>query len=462
VATSADTAAFKDLVALFPTSAPVNLAPTGAVYKPLYVPNQLTWDAPAWGSDIQEHIVGITYTLDYYSKLTTAVTADDPNFLKPANNVVTVANVTSPYALNFAYDTTYFWRVTATTTWDSNSITGNLQDVDFDQERFDVQPSNTAPIPNAGNSIITWLDKAQGGVQLGGSVIDAEDDATTSWTAYRLAFGTTVPAAEVIFADAGDPATTVTISTAGDYILKLSAWDTQHPVPTSSQMKITVYTDACLAAKANPAGYTKSPYDFDDDCVVEIDELVKFAERWLNSTAATSDSYFAATVGDPSRALIVEYWTGITGSDPNVILSDPRYPNEPTGKGLLTGGFTQGDRGLSDFSQRIRGYIVPPTTGSYIFYIASDDASDLFLSPGSDPANMVKIAEVNGFTGTAEWTKEAGQTSAAQSLTAGTYYYVEVLHKEQSGGDHVSVAWSTDGGTTKTVIPASALRWNLP
>ena len=49
------------------------------------------------------------------------------------------------------------------------------------------------------------------------------------------------------------------------------------------------------------------------------------------------------------------------------------------------------------YGQRIRGYIVPPSTGNYTFWIASDDYSQLWLSTDNDPANKSMIAYVQGY-----------------------------------------------------------------
>jgi hypothetical protein len=46
---------------------------------------------------------------------------------------------------------------------------------------------------------------------------------------------------------------------------------------------------------------------------------------------------------------------------------------------------------------------------------------------------------------------------AARSLTANTNYYVEVLHKEGTGGDNVAVGWTGPGIGTITVIGAANL-----
>jgi hypothetical protein len=110
-----------------------------------------------------------------------------------------------------------------------------------------------------------------------------------------------------------------------------------------------------------------------------------------------------------------------------------------------------------NYGTRIRGYIVPSTTGSYTFYLAGDDQCQLWLSTDNNSANKTKIAEVTGWTNSREWNKYASQTSASKTLTAGQRYYVEVLHKEGGGGDNLAVGWTGPGISTVTVIPGSNL-----
>jgi hypothetical protein len=286
---------------------------------------------------------------------------------------------------DLAYTKTYYWRVDTKVTF-----TGKTDPNEFDGPvwSFKTVAEDKAPIAQAGQSIRTWLAKAQAGtVQLQGSVMFAEDDSTAQWTAYKMPIPDVVPAAEVTFADATSPTTTVTITETGEYILQLTATDDDDipGSPSVSQMKVIVYADACEAAKNTP-GYAKDAYDFDGNCIVSLTDLATLAKAWLASTAATADiAYAGGTISDPEKALLVEYWMNINGTDPNAILNDPRYPTNPTGRGLVTGQFTQNTRNADNYGQRIRGYIVPPTTGNYIFYIASDDASRLFLSTDFHP-----------------------------------------------------------------------------
>ena len=108
--------------------------------------------------------------------------------------------------------------------------------------------------------------------------------------------------------------------------------------------------------------------------------------------------------------------------------------------------FTSTQDVADDFSRRMVGQIVAPATGVYNFWIASDDASRLFLGTNSTAASKVQVAKVDGYTSFQNWDADpAKQKSANINLVAGQSYYMEVQHQEGGGGDHVSVAWQGPG-----------------
>ena len=71
--------------------------------------------------------------------------------------------------------------------------------------------------------------------------------------------------------------------------------------------------------------------------------------------------------------------------------------------------------GVINYGQRVQGYLYPPTTGYYTFWIASDDYSQLWLSTTSSPTNAVEIASVNGWTNYRAWTTEVRASSPRRS-----------------------------------------------
>jgi len=116
----------------------------------------------------------------------------------------------------------------------------------------------------------------------------------------------------------------------------------------------------------------------------------------------------------------------------------------PDYTGYLTG-YTPSQNVADNYSRRLTGLITAPATGSYTFWIASDDASRLYLSTDSSAANKTQIAGLTSWTSFQNWTANASQQSAVINLVAGQSCYLEVQHQEGGGGDHVSVAWQGPG-----------------
>lgn len=113
------------------------------------------------------------------------------------------------------------------------------------------------------------------------------------------------------------------------------------------------------------------------------------------------------------------------------------------------------------YGVRIRGYICPPQSGSYTFWISGDDVLELWLSTDDNPANKVKVCTTN-YTMFREWNKYPSQKSAPITLQSGIRYYIEVLHKEGGGGGHSSVAWTLPNGTFQGPIPGNQLSPYVP
>ncbi len=381
--------------------------------------------------------------------------------LTAASHPYTAQSIDPSPAGDLAYMTDYYWVVDA---YEPNA-TGDILHPG-DAWMFTTKAEDNPPSVDAGEGLLVSLEMvtAPNGVPLLGSVTDDGTSALTiGWEAFEANLGGGATT-KVTFADATDPNTTITVSEAGTYIVKLTATDATGSV--SDQKEIRVYADACDAAKATGT-WQANYYDRNGDCVVNLDDFVVFALEWLNSTALSESFLFTSDVPDDfENALFAEYWAGIEGNDVNDLLNDADYPAMADGSYLVTGELRGGVTGET-YGQRIRGYIVPPATGVYTFHIASDDDSRLFLSADTtpvdtDPVLANQIAQVAGAVSVDQWDAQSGQSSAPMSLTVGQYYYIEVLHKEGVGGDHLSVGWKKPGETTIEVIPASALRYTLP
>ena len=175
----------------------------------------------------------------------------------------------------------------------------------------------------------------------------------------------------------------------------------------------------------------------------------------MTDSSVTTGTY---TIAPPTGTgqITREVWENIgSGTAVSVLTSNANYPNNPTTTGTLTSFEAPTDVG-TNYGQRIHGYLNPAVSGSYEFWIASDDTSELWLSTSSSPSNVSLIAKVTGWTDPRQWSKYSEQHSASINLTAGQVYYIMALMKEEGNGDNLSVAWKAPGGSQE-VIPGSYL-----
>ena len=154
--------------------------------------------------------------------------------------------------------------------------------------------------------------------------------------------------------------------------------------------------------------------------------------------------------------LLREVYTGIAGDTIGDLMGSPKFPDTPDATNIIQE-FEAPTDAEDNYGQRVRGFIIPPTTGNYLFWIASDDNSVLSLSTSEDPNAKQEIAGVPGWTSSREWDKYAEQQSASVSLQAGRAYYVEALMKEGTGGDNLAVRWQLPDGTIEEPIPEPRL-----
>jgi Big-like domain-containing protein/Ig-like domain-containing protein len=134
---------------------------------------------------------------------------------------------------------------------------------------------------------------------------------------------------------------------------------------------------------------------------------------------------------------------------------------------------THGD----NYGAQFVGYVHPPLTGAYRFYIAADDHAALYLSTDDNPANKVLIAREPNWGNFREWTGMAQEqggrpcctpvgvpnpqcqnVSQLINLQGGCKYFVQLIYKEGGGGDYASVTWQLPGGP----VPANGFGGTPP
>ena len=151
-----------------------------------------------------------------------------------------------------------------------------------------------------------------------------------------------------------------------------------------------------------------------------------------------------------------EVWSGVSGTDIPSLTSLATYPNSPDIVEIRSA--LEGRQNWADnYGARLSAFVVPPADGDYVFFISSDDNSELWLSTDSTPANKKLIAKEPQWNNPDQWVapdrRDATNpenrsdkfadtqwpTGNKITLKKGTRYYLEALLKEGGGGDNVGV-----------------------
>ena len=168
-----------------------------------------------------------------------------------------------------------------------------------------------------------------------------------------------------------------------------------------------------------------------------------------------------------------EFYSGALRTD----LENPAYATPPTFVRYLNSFETPSGQG-NNYAERVSGYFIPPITTNYVFFVCSDDDSDLFLSSDSSAANKHLIAQESAWSNSREWLTSAGGSVLASKrsdqftgttwpggntihLTAGTRYYLEGVHHQAGGGDNFAVTYKYAGAADPADGAAPALMGNV-
>ena len=129
----------------------------------------------------------------------------------------------------------------------------------------------------------------------------------------------------------------------------------------------------------------------------------------------------------PSFGAKLDSWTGIGGMSIADLMSGTNNLANPPQKSEILLNLLEAPSNWNDnFGSRLSGWLVPPVTGDYIFWIASDDNGELWLSTDDDPANKFLACRQPFSAGSRQRDRYAEQKSRTIALVAGQAYYYEV------------------------------------
>jgi hypothetical protein len=123
----------------------------------------------------------------------------------------------------------------------------------------------------------------------------------------------------------------------------------------------------------------------------------------------------------------LETWTDIDGCDaPDLITATNNFAGAPDtikrlGNLLETETFVANNYGV-----RMKGWLVPPVSGNYRFWISSDGSGEFWLSTNDDPANVDIRCFQPSSSSSRDWFYYREQQSELILLVAGQAYYFYV------------------------------------
>ncbi|MBW8886244.1 MAG: hypothetical protein JF616_00690, partial [Fibrobacteres bacterium] len=189
-----------------------------------------------------------------------------------------------------------------------------------------------------------------------------------------------------------------------------------------------------------------------------LDQIRVFGSATDGSAALTAADIATIQSASPitGQGVLYEEWTGVTGTSIEDLVTGPAYPSNPSAT-LVRPSFDGFQNRADNFGVRMSGWIKAPESGNYTFWISADYNAELRVSSDANPVNKTLIASLGAYSNYLEWERYPSQKSAAVSLTAGKFYYIEALMKEGTGNDHVEVGWKLPSGPLEQPIPAGRM-----
>ena len=193
--------------------------------------------------------------------------------------------------------------------------------------------------------------------------------------------------------------------------------------------------------------------------VVQIADLRDLAGRLMNPNPQSLSSVAFVVARGFARQ---ELYFDIPSHEMANLRSAEKFPAAPDESSYVS--LVEGPLDAYDnYGTRISGFLVPPVTTNYHFFLCSDDQGELWLSTDEEPANLVRLCRepiwmdsrgytnITGVNGSVLRNASAPENRSSTlfpagiPLVAGRMYYFEALAKEGGGDDNLAVAWQLPG-----------------
>ena len=208
-------------------------------------------------------------------------------------------------------------------------------------------------------------------------------------------------------------------------------------------------------AGATDTSYTLPP-------IAAGDNGAQFTVVVTNNVAKVTSSPGVITIGQlvPVAGIKEQLWYGATRATVEDGSHDSLPPDRSPVYSLFESIIEQGD----NFGERLSCIFIAPVSANYVWFITSDDDSDLFVSTDATPAKKTLVAQEVDWSNPLTWISNDGGTANNQlnqkrsdtwtdpntatqpwsngiPMVKGSQYYIEAVHHEGGGGDEVDVTY---------------------
>lgn len=120
--------------------------------------------------------------------------------------------------------------------------------------------------------------------------------------------------------------------------------------------------------------------------------------------------------------------------------------------------------GGQNYGSWTRGWLTPPQTGHYTFWLAADDSAVLWVGTNTvmNPGPAQLVAQVLAPVARDEFDRYLPQKSMALWLERGQEYFFSIYHKQGDGDGFFQVGWQLPDGTIQRPLPLQYVQPFVP
>ncbi len=182
------------------------------------------------------------------------------------------------------------------------------------------------------------------------------------------------------------------------------------------------------------------------------DEALKASETAFEKLKTLSPEMLTGLA--PRGSARLDYWENIRDGRIYILKRAKGFPEKPDGS--LTVTMLEGRKNWKEkYGTKISGYLYPPASGRYTFFLIANDEAELYLSDDDNHEKPQKVLSAKSDEPTYDWSSSKVERSSPIQLESGKRYYFEILTADRNGDDYMALGWQMPDGRMERPIPGN-------